>query len=63
MDLARSAAFDQGSLTSRPVSYRILNTFCCVKLRCVTVFDSGDPVLLCMSCYVMVITGFEIYRY
>ena len=31
MDLSRSAAFDHGRLTSRPVSYGILNTFCCVK--------------------------------
>ena len=29
--------------------------FCCVKLRCITVFDSVDPVILCMSRYVTVI--------
>ena len=39
------------------------NTFCCVKLRCVTVFDGVHPVLLCMSCDVMVITAHEVYRY
>ena len=48
---------------SRPVSYGVLNTFCCVKLRCVTVFDGVDPVtvfdgvdsvLLRMSRYVTV---------
>ena len=49
MDLPRSAAFDHGRLKSRPVSYGILNTFCCVKLRFVTVFDGVDPVLLRMS--------------
>ena len=46
-----------GRLTSRPVSYGILNKFCCVKLRCVTVFDGVDPVLLRMSRYVTVITA------
>ena len=50
-DLPRSAAFIHGRLTSRPVSYGILNSFCCVKLRCV------DPALLRMSRYVEVITA------
>ena len=49
-DLPRSVAFDHGRLTSLPVSYGILNKFCCVKLRCVTVFDGVHPVLLRMSC-------------
>ena len=48
---------------SRPVSYGILNTFCCVKLRCVTVFDGVHPVLLRMSRSVTVITAREVYRY
>ena len=52
-----TAAFDHGRLTSRPVSYGILNTFCCVKLRCVTVFDGVHPVLLRMSRYVTVNYG------
>ena len=56
-DLPRSAAFVHGRLTSRPVSYGILNTFRCVKLRCVTVFNGVDPVLLRMSRYVTVITA------
>ena len=34
-DLPRSVAFDHGRLTSCPVSYGMLNTFCCVKLYCV----------------------------
>ena len=42
-DLPRSVAFDHSRLTSSPVSYGILNTFCCVKLRCVTVFDGVHP--------------------
>ena len=62
-DLPRSAAFDHGRLTSRPVSYGILNTFCCVKLRCVTVFDGVDLVLLRMSRYVTVITAHGVLRY
>ena len=62
-DLLRSAALDHGRLTSHPVSNGILNTFCCVKLRCVTVFDGVDPVLLSMSRYVTVITAREVYRY
>ena len=41
----------------RPVSYGTLNTFCCVKLRCVTVFDGVDPVLLRISRYVTDITA------
>ena len=48
-DLPRSVAFDNGRVTSRPVSYGMLNTFCCVKLRCVTIFDGVHPVLLRMS--------------
>ena len=36
---------------SRPISYGILNTFCCS----VTVFDGVDALLLCMSRYVTVI--------
>ena len=36
---------------SHPVSYGILNTFCCGKLRCVMDFDGVDPVLLCMLRY------------
>ena len=55
MDLLRSAAFDHGRLMSRPVSYRILNRFCCVKLRSLTV--------LTPSRYVTVITVNEVYRY
>ena len=64
-DLPRSVAFHHGRLTSRPVSYGILNTFCCVKLRCVTVFDGVHPVLLRMSRSVTrsVITAREFYRY
>ena len=58
-DLPRSAAFDHGRLTSRPVSYGILKTFCCVKLRCVTVFDGVHSVLPCMSRYVTVTTARE----
>ena len=50
-------------LTSCAVSYGILNTFCCVKLRCVTVFDGVDPVLLRMSRYVTVITARRVQRY
>ena len=60
MDLPRSVAFDHGRLTSRPVSYGILNTFCCINLRCVTVFNGVDPVLLRMSRYVTVITAREV---
>ena len=45
------------------VSYGILKTFCCVKIRCVTVFDGVHPVLLRMSRYVTVITAREVYRY
>ena len=37
--------------------------FCCVKLRCVTVFDGVHPILLCMSRYVTVISAREVYRY
>ena len=48
---------------SCPVSYGILNTFCCVMIRCVTVFDGVDPILLRMSRYVTVITACEVYRY
>ena len=48
---------------SRPVVYRILNTFCCVKLLCVMVFDGVHPVLLCMSRSVTVITAREVHRY
>ena len=55
--------FDHGHLTSRPVSYGIHNTVCCVKLRFVTVFDDVHPVLLRMSRYVTVITAREVYRY
>ena len=54
---------DHGRLTSRSVSYRILNTFCRVELRCVTDFGGVDPVLLRMSRYVTVITAREVYRY
>ena len=63
MVLPRSVAFDHGRLTSRPVSYGIVNTFCCVKLRCVTVFDGVHPVLLRMPRSVTVITAREVYRY
>ena len=63
MDLPHSAAFDHGRLTSHPVSYGILNTFCCVKLWCVTVFDGVRPVLLRMPRSVTVITALEVYRY
>ena len=63
MGLPRSVPFDHGRLMSRHVSYGILNTFCCVKLRCVTVFDSVHPVLLRMSRSVTVITAREVYRY
>ena len=52
--------FDHDRFTSRPVSYGILNTFCCVKLRCVTVFDGVDPVLLRMSRSVTVIMAREV---
>ena len=51
-----SAAFVHVRLASCPVSYRILNMFCCVKLRYVMVFDGVDPVLLRMSRNVTVIT-------
>ena len=37
--------------------------FCCVTLRCVTVFDGVHPVLLRMSRCVTVITAREVYRY
>ena len=50
-------------LTSCPVSYEILNTFCCVKLRCVTVFDGVDLVLLRMSRYVTVVAARGVQRY
>ena len=60
MDLPRSAAFDHGRLPSRPVSYGILNTFCCVKLGCVTVFDGAEPVPLRMPRYVTVVTAREV---
>ena len=63
MDLPRSVAFDHSRLTTRPVSYGILNTFCCIKLRCVTVFDGAHPVLLRMSRSVTVITALEVYIY
>ena len=56
-DLPRSAAFKHGRLTSRPVPYGILSTFCCVTLRCVTVFDGVDPVSLRLPRYVTVITA------
>ena len=39
------------------------DTFCCVKLRCVTVFDGVHPVLPRMSRSVTVITAREVYRY
>ena len=52
-----------GRLTSRPVSYGILNTFCCIKLWRVTVFHGVGPVLLPMSRYVTVITALGVYRY
>ena len=55
-------AFDHGRLTSRPVSYGIVNTFCCVKLRCITVFDGVHPVLLRMPRSVTVITAREVKR-
>ena len=38
----------------------ILGTFCCVKVRCVTVFDDVDPVPLRLSRYVTVITAREV---
>ena len=63
MDRRRLAAFDHGRLTSRPVSYGILNMFCCAKIRCVPVSDGVDTVLtvlLCMSHYVTVITAREV---
>ena len=59
-DLPRSAAFDHGRLTSRPVSFGILNTFCRIKLRCNTVFHRVDSDLLRMSRYVTVITAREV---
>ena len=64
-DLPSSVAFDHGRLMSRPVSYEILNTFCCVTLRCNTVFDGVHPVLLHvrMSHSVTVIEAREVYRY
>ena len=37
--------------------------FCCIQLRCVTVFDGVDPVLLRMSRYVTVVTGRGVERY
>ena len=37
--------------------------FCCVKLRCVKVFDGVHPILLRMSRYVTVITVRKVYRY
>ena len=52
--------FDHGRLASRPVSYGILNPFCCVKLWCVMFFDGVDSVLLCMSRYVRAITAHEV---
>ena len=61
MDLPLSVAFDHGHLTSRPVSYGILNMFCCVK--CITVFDGVHPVVLRMSRSVTVFTACEVYRY
>ena len=57
--LLHSVAFDHGPLTSRSVSYGILNT----KLRCITVFDGVYPVLLRMSLSVTVITTREVYRH
>ena len=59
MVLPCSVAFDHGRLASCSVFYGIVNTFCCVKLRCVTVFDGVDPVLLRMSCHVTVISARE----
>ena len=50
-----AAAFDHGHLTSRPISYGILSTICCV-----TVFDGVDPVLLRMSHYVTVIMARDV---
>ena len=63
MDLPCSAAFDHGHLKSRAVSYGMLNKFCCVKLRCTTVFDGVNPVLLRMSRYVTFITARGVKRY
>ena len=59
-DFPRSAEFDHGRLASRPVSYGILSTFCCVKLRCATVFGGVDPVPLRLSRYVTVIMAREV---
>ena len=63
MELPRSVAFDHGCFTSRPVSYGILNMFCCVKLWCFTAFDGVHPILLRMSRSVTAITACEVYRY
>ena len=49
-----------GSLTSRPASYGILNTFRCAELRCVTVFDGVDHVLLRMLRYFTIITARDV---
>ena len=60
MGLLRSATFNNGRLMSSPVFYGILNTFFCVKLRCVPVYDGFEFILLRMSRYVIFITACEV---